>query len=384
VRELKLKDLFQIRKDLTFLNFGSFGATPLPIFEAYQNFQKELEEDPVQFITEKSPKYIQQSRIALSQFLNCQEEDIVLVSNPSYAVNIIAKSLNLQPNDEVLTTNLEYGACDKTWNYYCKKSGAKYIQHPILFPIEDKASFVEQFMKGVTAKTKLIFISHITSSTALRLPVEEICIQAKKLGILTFVDGAHGPGQVQIDLKNSDIDIYTGACHKWMMAPKGTSFLYVKKELQHLFDPLLISWGYDSAFPSNSQFLDYHETQGTRDTSAFCTIPACIEFMEKYDWKSVSEKSRKLVQDNAQELCNILGKQPLAPIESDFIQQMFSCEIDTKQPQQLHDLLYKKYNIQIPVMAHGDKCYIRYSINGFNEQEDLDKLFAALKEIKKY
>jgi isopenicillin-N epimerase len=282
-----------------------------------------------------------------------------------------------------LTTNLEYGACDKTWKYYCKKSGAKYIQHPILFPIEDKASFVEQFMKGVTSKTKLIFISHITSSTALRLPIEEICIQAKKLGILTFVDGAHGPGQVHIDLKNSDIDIYTGACHKWMLAPKGNSFLYVKKELQHLFDPLLISWGYDSAFPSNSQFLDNHETQGTRDTSAFCTIPACIEFMEKYDWKSVSEKSRKLVQKNAQELCNILGKQTLAPIESDFIQQMFSCEIDTKQPQQLHDLLYKKYNIQIPVMALGDKCYIRYSINGFNEQEDLDKLFTALKEIRK-
>ena len=379
-----LKDLFQLRKEITFLNFGSFGATPLPIFEAYQNFQKELEKDPVHFIVEKSPHYIKQSRIALGQFINCHEDDVVLVTNPSYAVNIIAKSLNLQEGDEVLTTNLEYGACDKTWNYYCRKSGAKYVQHPILLPIDDKASFVEQFMKGVTPKTKLLFISHITSSTALRLPVEEICKQAKKLGILTFVDGAHGPGHVAIDLKNSDIDIYTGACHKWMMAPKGTSFLYVKKELQHLFDPLLISWGYDSAFPSNSQFLDYHELQGTRDTSAFCTIPACINFMEKYDWKSVSAKSRKLVQDNAQEFCDILEKNPLAPIDSDFIQQMFSCEIDTKQPQQLHDLLYKKYNIQIPVMAHGDKCYIRYSINGFNEQEDLNKLFAALKEIEKY
>lgn len=376
-----LRQQFLLKKDLTFLNFGSFGACPQPIFDTYQNFQRELESDPVDFITAKTPLYLKASRQALGQYLNCHEDDIVCVTNPSYAVNIIAKSLNLQPSDEVLTTDLEYGACDKTWNYYCNKYGARYVRQPVRFPLESKEDFVQQFIQGITDKTRLIFISHITSSTALRLPVEEICAIAGSRGIMTFVDGAHGPGQAPVDLQQMNADIYTGACHKWMLAPKGTSFLYVKRALQHLFDPLLISWGYDSATPSHSRFLDYHELQGTRDTSAFCTVPACVDFLEKNNWEIVSATCRQLVHNNAAELCSILGKQPMSPVNDDFILQMFSCEIDTTHPAQLHDLLYSRYNIQIPVMPHRDKCYIRYSVNAFNTQEDLDKLFNALKEI---
>src|SRR5690606_7954225 len=269
-----MKDQFLLREDITFLNFGSFGACPKPVFETYQQFQSELESEPVEFIVRKAPQYLKNARKALGEFLNCHEDDVVCVTNPSYAVNIIAKSLNLQPGDEILTTDLEYGACDRTWNYYCKKSGARYIQHPTRFPIQSKEEFAESFIKSITPKTKLIFLSHITSSTALRLPVEEICAEARKRGIMTFIDGTHGPAQVEVDLQKTDCDIYTGACHKWMMAPKGSSFLYVKKELQDLFDPLVISWGYESDTPSHSRFIDYHEMQGTRDLSAFCAIPA--------------------------------------------------------------------------------------------------------------
>ena len=289
-----MKDQFLLREDITFLNFGSFGACPKPVFETYQQFQSELESEPVEFIVRKAPQYLKNARKALGEFLNCHEDDVVCVTNPSYAVNIIAKSLNLQPGDEILTTDLEYGACDRTWNYYCKKSGARYIQHPTRFPIQSKEEFAESFIKSITPKTKLIFLSHITSSTALRLPVEEICAEARKRGIMTFIDGAHGPAQVEVDLQKTDCDIYTGACHKWMMAPKGSSFLYVKKELQDLFDPLVISWGYESDAPSHSKFIDYHEMQGTRDLSAFCTIPATIEFMRNNNWNEVSKKCRKM------------------------------------------------------------------------------------------
>lgn len=371
-----------LRDDITYLNFGSFGACPKPVFEKYQQFQRELEQEPVLFITSNGLKYLQQSREVLSNYLNCNKDDLVYVTNPSYAVNAVAKSFDLKEDDEILTTDLEYGACDKTWSYYCKKSEARYVRQHIPLPLQSKDQFVNAFFEGLSSKTKLIFLSHITSSTALRLPVEEICAVAKQKGIMTFVDGAHAPGQIPVDLQTIGADIYTGACHKWMMTPKGSSFLYVRKELQHLIDPLVISWGYNALFPSHSQFLDYHQTNGTRDYSAFLTIPTAIQFMQEHDWVKVAASCRKLVHENAEELCKLLGASPLAPVSDDFIVQLFSAEIKTNEPEKLHEHFFEKYKIQIPVMRHDDKVYLRYSINAFNSQQDLDKLFAAIKDIK--
>lgn len=374
---------FLLRKDITFLNFGSFGACVKPVFERYQQYQLELEQEPVQFITVNGPKYLEASRKALGAYLNCNADDVVYVTNPSYAVNTIAKSLKLQSGDEVLTTNLEYGACDRTWTYYCQKAGAVYKKQAISLPLESKEDFVEQFFSGLTAKTKLIFLSHVTSTTGLRLPVEDIIAKAKEIGIMTFVDGAHGPAQVEVNLQKLNVDIYTGACHKWMMTPKGSSFLYVKKEYQHLFDPLTVSWGYNALFPSQSQFLDYHQMQGTRDFSAFLTIPDAIAFMKEHEWINVAAYYRKLVQENANEFCSLFNSKPLAQVTDDFIAQLLSCEIKTKEPEQLQKHLFYEYRIEIPVMRHGDKVYLRYSLNAFNSQNDLDMLFDAVKDIQK-
>jgi isopenicillin-N epimerase len=374
---------FLLRKDITFLNFGSFGACVKPVFEKYQQYQLQLEQEPVQFILVNAAKHLEESRKSLASYLNCHHDDIVYVTNPSYAVNIIAKSFQLSPGDEVLTTNLEYGACDRTWDYYCKKAGAVYKRQSIHFPLESKEHFVEQFIKGITAKTKLIFLSHITSSTGLRLPVEDICAIAQKNNIMTFVDGAHGPGHIDVNLSLLNADIYTGACHKWMMTPKGSSFLYVNKKLQSLFDPLVVSWGYNAASPSHSQFLDYHETQGTRDFSAFLCVPDAIKFMEENNWKAVAANYRRLTQANAATLCDLLDATPLAPVHDDFIAQLYSAEIKTKEPEKLQQHLFQDYKIEIPVMRHGDKVYLRYSLNAFNSQKDLDALFDALKRIKK-
>lgn len=377
-----LKQHFLLRDDITYLNFGSFGACPKPIFEKYQQFQLELEQEPVDFITNTGLQYLAQSREALSKYVNADASDLVFVTNPSYAVNLVARAIGLKEGDEVLSTDIEYGACDKTWAYVCGKAGAKYIRQHINLPLQSKEEFVKDFFKGLSSKTKLVFISQITSTTGLRLPVEEICAIAKEKGILTFVDGAHSPGHIPVDLINSNFDIFTGACHKWMMTPKGSSFLYVKKALQPM-DPLVVSWGFNALFPSASEFLDHHQMNGTRDYSAFLTIPAAIEFMEQHNWWQVAAECRKIVIDNAPAICDILQSQPLAPLEGDFIYQLFSTPIKTREPEKLHDLLRDKYRIQVPVMRQDDKVYLRYSINGFNEQADLDKLFAALKDIQK-
>jgi isopenicillin-N epimerase len=378
-----LRSQFQLRDDITFLNFGSFGSCPKPIFEKFQQYQLELEQEPVQFITVTNFKYLKESREALGNYINCHADDLVFVPNPSHAVNIIAKSFPLQKNDEILTTNIEYGACDKTWQYYCDKVGAKYVRQQINFPIASKEQIVDDLFKGISSKTKLVFISHITSSTGLRLPVEEICAKAKSLGLLTFVDGAHAPGHIPLDLSTLHADMYTGACHKWMMTPKGSSFLYVKKERQYLADPLVVSWGYKAMYPSHSTFLDYHQTQGTRDTAAFYCIPAAIKFMEENNWAEVAKSCRKMVQDNAERFCKLLNATPLCPVNDNFILQLYSTKIKTTEPEKLHDYFLEKYKIQVPVMRQEDNVYIRYSINAFNTQEDLDKLFDALNDIKK-
>lgn len=378
-----LREQFLIRKDITFLNFGSFGACPKPIFDRYQAYQLELEKEPVQFIVQTGLEYLKQSRIALSTYLNCSEDDLVFLVNPSHAVNLIAKSFPLKAGDEVLTTDLEYGACDRTLQYYCEKAGAKYVRTPITLPLTTKENFVADFFKGVSSKTKLIFISHITSSTGLRFPVEEIIAVAKSKGILTFVDGAHAPAQVPLNLIELGADIYTGACHKWMMAPKGCTFLYVNRAIQDLFDPLVISWGFNSSAPSHSRFLDYHQTQGTRDFSAFLTIPTVIEFMHGNNWSEVAKECRELVQSNAIPFCELLNSKPLAPITDDFILQLFSIPIKTSEPETLKALLFNQYKIEIPVMRHGENVYLRYSIQAFNTQQDLDILRDAIKDIIK-
>jgi isopenicillin-N epimerase len=376
-----LRDQFLLRPDITYLNFGSFGACPKPVFEQYQQFQLELEQEPVQFITNTGLQYVKNAREALGNYLDADADDLVFVTNPSYAVNIIAKSFSLGAGDEVLTTEWEYGACDRTWQYYCDKAGARYIKQPIRLPLQDQDDFVAQFLKGVTKKTKLIFLSHITSSTAIRFPVEKVVAEAKKMGIMTFVDGAHAPAQVPLSLRSLGVDIYTGACHKWMMTPKGSSFLYVCKEHQGLFDPLVISWGYKAEKPSHSLFLDYHQQQGTRDFSAFCSIPAAISFMKENNWDEVSSQCRQVVLKNALRFCNLLGTEPLLPLDDFFVRQLFSIPIRTQDPELLKGRLYDEHRIQIPVMRHGDRVFIRYSIQAFNQPEDLDRLEEALRGL---
>jgi len=378
-----LKSQFLLKPGITFLNFGSFGACPKPVFETYQNLQLQLEQEPVQFIAFNGPKDLKQSREALANYVHCNADDLVYVTNPSYAVNIVAKNLKLNPDDEVLGTSIEYGACDRIWSYYCEKAGAKYVRQHISLPLVSKEKFIEDFFKGLTPKTKAVFISHITSTTALIFPVKEIVAIAKEKGLFTMVDGAHAPGHIPLDITALDAYAYTGACHKWMCAPKGCSFLYVRKELQHLFDPLVVSWGYKAAMPSNSQFIDYHQMQGTRDFSAFLTVPKLIEFLNENNWEQIAADCRKLAHSNYQRFCDLLSTQPLAPITDDFLGQMCSMQIQTDAPEKLQRLLYEKYKIEIPVMRQDNKIYLRYSINAFNSQDDLDKLYDALSEIIK-
>jgi isopenicillin-N epimerase len=379
-----LKDQFLLRPDIHFLNFGSFGATPKPVFEKYQDWQRVLEAEPVQFIAFDGYEYLAESRAVLAKFLNCADkDDLVYVTNPSFAVNMIAKGFPLAAGDEILATDIEYGACDRTWDYYCNKKGATYRRQKINLPITTKEAFIEDFFKGCNEKTKAIFISHITSATGLILPAEEICAIAKEKGLITIVDGAHVPAHIPLDLSTIQADFYTGACHKWMMAPKGCSFLYAAKPVQHICDPMIVSWGYKAAKPSHSPFLDYHQMIGTRDFSAFLTVAACIDFMEQHNWKAISAKCHQMVLDNAPRFFDLLKSTPISPLNNEWIGQMISIPIQTPDPEKLQRSLFLDYKIEVPIMRQGNDVYLRYSINAFNTKENLDALYNAIVDIQK-
>jgi isopenicillin-N epimerase len=214
-------------------------------------------------------------------------------------------------------------------------------------------------------------------------PIKEICDKAAALGLITIVDGAHVPGHIDLDISDLNPDYYTGTLHKWMLAPKGSSFLYVKPELQNDLEPLVVSWGYESVAPGESQFLDYHELQGTRDVSAFLCTPKVVEFLEDNNWNEVSKACKQMVLDNYQRFCDLVNTNPLCPISSEFLGQMASFPINTKKPAELKEILYSKYKIQIPVMPLNGNYYLRYSINVYNSEADLDILYNALEEIIK-
>lgn len=376
-----MKSQFLLDPTITFLNHGSFGACPKPIFEEYQRFQRELETEPVYFLIKKQKEYLQLAKNSLAKFVGCSPNDFFFTSNPTIAINTIMRSLNLKSGDEILTTNHEYGAMDRTWNFYCKKSGAKYIRQNISIPIVSKQQIIEEFWKGYTPKTKIIFLNQISSSTALIFPVKEICEKARELGLITIIDGAHVPGHIDLNITDLNPDFYTGTLHKWMLAPKGSSFLYVKKSFQEMLDPLIVGWGYESLTPGESQFLDYQEFQGTRDISAFLCTPKVIDFLHQNDWKSKTGVSKKIVLDNYQRFCDLLNSQPIYPISNEFLGQMASIPIMTFHPVELKELLFEKYKIEIPIMPLNGNHYIRYSINAYNSQKDLDILYTALKDI---
>lgn len=374
-----LKKDFLLDGELSFLNFGSFGACPKPVFETYQQWQRKLEASPVQFITKFGLEALAESREALGKYLGAAARDLVFVTNPSYAGNAIVRALPIAAGEEVLTTNLEYGAMDRTWDYYAEKRGFVVRRACISLPIVSKDQFLKDFWSAASEKTKVVFLSHITSSTALVLPVEEIIAEAKRRGMLTIIDGAHTPALLPLNLRELGADLYFGACHKWMMAPKGASFLYANPQQQAWIDPLVISWGYRSAAPSDSLFLDYHQMNGTRDYSAFLTVPAAIRYMEENDWWNVAKRCQQIVRDWAPRFTEALGVEAHAPMTSDWLGQMFAIPFPTNNPVNLYRKLVDHYRIEIPVTEQNGNTFVRYSFQVFNDENQLQQLLDVLK-----
>jgi len=378
-----MKHLFNLDPSIHFLNHGSFGACPKPVFEAYQRWQAELERQPVAFLGRKVTTLLAESRRALACFLNVEADDLVYFPNPTTALNMVARSLisatqapRLVAGDEILTTDHEYGALDRTWNYICGQVGAKVVRRPIPLPLPSPSDFVAHFWEGVSSRTRVIFISHITSPTGLIFPVEEVCSLARQHGIVTIIDGAHAPGQIPLDLDAVGADIYAGACHKWLCAPKGASFLHARREVQRWLEPLVVSWGWEAEQPGPSQFVDWHEWQGTRDVAAFLTVPDAIRFQEQHDWPWVREQCHVLAAETRERLVSLTG---LRPICSDAaFGQMFAAELPACDLDWLKTRLYDEHRVEVPFTRWDGRCFVRVSFQAYNDRADAYALLRGL------
>lgn len=382
---------FLLSEDVVFLNHGSFGACPRPVFQAYQEWQLELERQPVAFLHGVHlTTRMRVPRVALAAEVGTSPEDIVPVVNATEGLNIVIQSLELKPGDEILTTDHEYSALEKTWAYVCRRTGAKVVVAKVPMPFVSEAAFTDALTGAFTERTRVLFLSHITSPTAIVFPIEPAIKAAKARGIWTVIDGAHAPGHIPLDLTAMDVDFYSGNLHKWLMTPKGSAFLYVRPELQTLINPLVIShgWTADSkalgakgAF-GNSPFIDEIEMQGTRDPAAWLSVPAALEFRREHDWPAVQKHCQALAQDTARRMLELTGLAPLTSPQFCAPQMVAMPVPDTGlEPQQVHDMLLAKYRIEIPVFKWQDHCIVRLSVQGYNSKPQMDGLIGALTDI---
>ena len=339
---------FLLDRSITFLNHGSYGACPAPVFEAYQRWQRELERNPVRFLGRRFDELVGEARAALAKFVGAQAEDVVFVPNATSGLNAVIRSLRLGPGDEVLTTRHEYGAVQRTWEF-----------------VEATLAYAEpdELAEAIGPRTRVVSLSHITSPTALVLPVAEICAAAREAGALSIVDGAHAPGQLPLDLEALGADVYAGNCHKWLCAPKGAGFLWARPEHQRWIEPLVVSWGYGA----ETSFAERHGWQGTRDPAAFLAVPAAIEAHRTFDL----ERCRRLAAS---------FHDRLPPVGATPAPQMWASELPSGNADELQRELYER-GIEVPVKEWEGRRLLRVSIAPYNEAADVERLLAALDEL---
>ena len=387
---MNLKNQFLLDNKVTFLNHGSFGACPKVIFNEYQSWQKKLENQPVKFLDQFRDfgPNMTNVREALSKKINCNVNNLVPVVNATTGLNAIIKSLHFKKGDEVIMSNHEYGALEKTWQFIKTKYKIKITIAKVSLPIASEEKFIKDFVKKFTSKTKILFLSHITSPTALLFPIKKLVQIAKQHKIITIIDGAHAPGHIDLNLKNLNADFYSGNCHKWMMSPKGAAFMWSSSKYKNHLDPLIVSHGWNKKNNSinqkgalgNSRFIDMFEYNGTKDPAAWLSVPSSIKFINDKKNTKLFITQSKVLYNFALKLSNTF-KMPLLGDRKFLPPLMISVPIPKVKEIEFQRKLYKNYKIEIPIIPWENKSFARISYQLYNSIKDLEKLEYALKKL---
>ncbi len=376
-----------------FLNHGSFGACPRHILELQSNLQREIERQPVKFLHRELEARYDEARGSLAEFLHCSADDLCFVTNATSGVNTVLRSLRFEAGDELLVTNQEYNASRNVLNYAAATHGAKVVVIDIPFPIADEATVTAAVMSKVTDRTKLLLIDHIVSQTGIVLPIQDIVQSLNERGIDTFVDGAHAPGQLDLNLDQLGAAYYTGNLHKWLCAPKGAAMLHVRADRQELIRPNVISHGANSPRTDRSRFRIEADWLGTHDPTPWLCIPECIRYLASLTnggWDAIRKHNHDLVLHGRQVLCEALEVD--APCPPSMVGSLASIPMpdgDTElcQPPLFLDsvqtALHDQHNIEVPIMywPAPPKRFIRISAQLYNAPWQYASLAQALQTL---
>ena len=353
-----MRELFLLDPEVVYLNHGSFGACPRPVFETYQRLQRELERQPIEFLARERrlPELLEPARLRLAEYIGSPPGDLVFATNASSALNAAIRSLELEQGDEVLLGDAEYGGLDILWDWVAARTGATLRR----VPFEDLVP---------APRTRVVFCSHVEWSSGRVNDVAAVCAAARDAGAVSIVDGAHVPGQVDVDVLAAGADVYAGNCHKWLCAPKGSGFLYVRPELQPRIEPPVISWDYSAG----SSFTDRHRWQGTRDPAAYLSVPAAIDFQAEHDWPAVRERCHALLE-------RFRDASGLEPLTDRFV-QMLGFRLPVADGALFQRALYDRHRIEVPGFEVAGATVMRVSAQAYNDESDLDALTEALRTI---
>ncbi|MFN6481282.1 aminotransferase class V-fold PLP-dependent enzyme [Nostoc sp. DedQUE07] len=383
-----MRDLWSLDSTVTFLNHGSFGACPKQVLEFQQRLRSQLEHEPLRFFVREWEPLLDDARSKLAAFVGADVQDLVFVPNATTGVNSVLRSLTFSPEDEILTTNHEYNACRNALDFIASRTGARVVVAKVPFPIDSPQQVIAAVIERVSPKTRLALLDHVTSQTGLIFPIQELAKELQQRGVDTLVDGAHAPGMISLDLREIDATYYTGNCHKWLCAPKGAAFLYVRRDKQSEIRPLTISHGTNSPRTDKSRFQLEFDWTGTDDPTAYMCVPEAIAFMGSLlpgGWTELMQQNHQLVLQGRRLLCEGLEVQPPCPEE--MIGSMAVVPMPTMLENRdflaLHDELFDKFGIQVPMMPWQEKprLLVRISAQIYNTLEQYEYLAKVLKGL---
>lgn len=385
---------FGLDPGLVFLNHGSFGACPTAILERQDELQARVERDAIRFFVEDLEPMLDAARLSLGRFLNADPEGLVRVVNATAGVNIVLRSLRFNPGDELLTNSHEYNACNNVLRFVAEQCGARVVEVDVPWPVRGDQDVTAAILSGVTSRTRLVLLSHVTSATGLVFPVADIVRELNARGVESLVDGAHSPGMVPVDIDALNATYYAGNCHKWMCAPKGTGFLWVRRDRRADMRPLIISHGANSKRTDRPRFRLEFDYCGTEDVTGFLLLPELIAYMDGLvpgGWPEILFRNRELAIRGREVLCRQLGAMPPAP--EHMIASLAAVPIadrteaqaavPTRYHDALQDRLIQKWGIQVPINVFplGSNCRaVRIAAQLYNTMEQVEYLARALRD----
>ncbi len=387
--------LWPLDKETIFLNHGSFGSCPHPVLAYQQALRDQMERRPVHFFVRELEILLDHARAALAEFVGADEADLVFVPNATAGVNTVLRSLEFKPGDELLVTDQEYNACRNALHYAAGRAGTAVVVAPVPFPLKSADDAVDAILSRVTARTRLALVDHVTSQTGLVLPIAKLANELGQRGVELLVDGAHAPGMIPLNLRELGAVYYTGNCHKWICAPKGAAFLYVRRDLQKAVRPLIISHGANSPRTDRSRFLIEFGWTGTWDPTAMLSVPEALRMMGSLldaGWAAIMARNRQLARLARNVLCSRLRIEP--PCPEDLIGSLASVPLpdstDTTPPASplytdpLQDRLRDEFSIEVPIVPwpSAPKRVLRISAQLYNSLPQYHALADALAALR--